>query len=87
MEIYTHKSEKTFDENRVVPIEPKPKYQAPIVMPLGELIRGRGRRCSGGLKANDGCGGGNQATGGMSCGGGNEATGGGCGGGGGFTPS
>lgn len=80
METDRDKSEKTFDETRAAPLEPKPKYQAPIVMPLGELIRGRGY-CQGGPTANDGCGGGSQATGGTGCGGGNQATTGSCRGG------
>ncbi len=42
MEQDTNKTEKASDERQAAPVDAKPLYQTPVVMPLGELARGRG---------------------------------------------
>jgi len=57
---------------------PKPEYEAPVVVHLGELVRTHGASCVNGASATTGCHPGSSASGTQGCFTGSGATGGGC---------
>ncbi len=61
MKKHTNKNGNATDERQATLLDAKPPYQTPVVMPLGELARGWGRRhhhCGGGGRIFMTCGGG-----------------------------
>jgi hypothetical protein len=68
MEKHIDKNGKTFNKQETTPMDTKPPYQPPVVMPLGELARGWGTGiCLPGGDARGQCGSGAGVQGGGQC--------------------